>query len=65
MADTIDVDDFVKELTKAYETYTDDVKKKVKSGVRRIARETKAEVVGNSPKGKVNLKRDYKHYKDG
>ncbi|MDE5570297.1 MAG: hypothetical protein K2I82_06545 [Ruminococcus sp.] len=65
MADTIDVTDFTKALVDACTTYTDDVKQKVHKGIRKISREAKAEVVAKSPKGKVNLTRDYKHYKDG
>lgn len=65
MADTIDVADLTKALVDACTTYTDDVKQKVHKGIRKIARETKSEVVSKSPKGKVNLVRDYKHYKDG
>lgn len=65
MADSVDIDDFVKEITKAYSTYTDDVQKKLEKGLRKIARETKEEIVAKSPKGKVNLTRGYTHYKDG
>ncbi len=62
---SIEVEDFVKELTKAYSTYTDEVKKKAESGIRKIAKEAKDEVISGSPKGKVNLTRGYKRYKDG
>ncbi|MCM1133576.1 MAG: HK97 gp10 family phage protein [Ruminococcus flavefaciens] len=65
MADSVDIDDFVKALTDAYSTYTDEIKTKVEKGVRKIAREAKADVVAKSPKGKVNLTRGYSHYKDG
>lgn len=61
----IDVSEFTKTLVDACATYTDDVKQKVHKGVRKIAREAKAEVSAKSPKGKVNLVRGYKHFKDG
>lgn len=65
MSDTIDVAEFTKALADACATYTDDVKQKVHKGIKKIAREAKADVVAKSPKGKTNLKRGYKHYKDG
>lgn len=65
MSDTIDLDDLTKTLVNACATYTDDVKKKVEKGIRKIAHETKPEVISKSPTGKVSLVRGYKHYKDG
>ncbi|MDE5854671.1 MAG: HK97 gp10 family phage protein [Ruminococcus sp.] len=64
MADTINSDDLTKSLVDACATYTDDVKRKIEKGIRKIARETKPEVISKSPTGKVSLVRGYKHYKD-
>lgn len=65
MDNTINPEDFTKILVKACADYTDDVKKKTEKGIRKIAREAKAEVISESPEGKVNLIRGYRHYKDG
>lgn len=52
-------------LVNAYETYTDDVKKKVRTGINKISREAKQEVISLSRKGRKSKKDGYIHYKDG
>lgn len=55
----------VNTLVNAYETYTDEVKKKVRTGINKISREAKQEVISLSRKGKKPKKDGYTHYKDG
>ncbi len=64
----VSVDDFCAVLADTYRKFADEeVKKKVKSGIRKIAREAKTEVIAKSPKNTRKKKYDEevaKRYKE-